>query len=248
MSSIPKTIMLSLKDPYLKEFQASVLAKPATPDGDAIILDKTAFHPKGGGQDSDIGLITGPKGSVEIISVKESDGVVHHIIGSLNGRVEAGDSVKGEIDWVRRYGLMKNHTAQHILWATLEKILSGVKIIGSAVMADKGRFDVQADRETLIQKLGAIESTANKIVKENRPVKIEMLDREDAIRAVTKYGESQSILPEGVDKIRIVEIEGWDIAACKGLHVKTTGEVGSIKILGRTSKGKNIDRLEFSAT
>jgi len=247
MTEISKTRLLSLLDPYLKEFQATAIATLITEGADTLILDQTFFHPQGGGQDSDTGLFAWSKGSAEVVAVKEFGGVIHHILRNMKGTINAGDLIKGTISWERRYGLMRHHTASHILWATFEKVLPKMEIIGSAVMADKGRFDIRTDREQLIKKLEEIEATANKIVKENQQVKISMLTREEALCVITKYGASPSILPKGIDSIRIVEIGGWDISACKGLHVKTTGEVGGIKILGRTSKGKNVDRLEFAA-
>jgi Ser-tRNA(Ala) deacylase AlaX len=240
-----KTALLSYLDPYLKEFQATVLERRIIEDGDSLVLDQTAFHPIDGGQESDRGLIVGPKGSAEIAVAKEMGGIVYHIIKRLEGIIEVDDVVRGEIDWKRRYGLMRHHTAAHILWATLERCLSRMRIVGSAVRAEHARFDVQSDREELRRKLGEIETTANRIVEEDRPVLIRILKREEAEGLVKKYGESPSILPPGAGRVRIVEVEDWDVSACKGIHVKRTGEVGSIKMLRRSSKGKKIDRLVF---
>jgi len=247
MAETSKTKLLSLLDPYLKEFQATVIAKRPVEEGEALILNQTAFHPQGGGQDSDRGLISGQSGRAEVIAVRELDDI-YHIIGNLNGRIEVDDLVRGEIDWSRRYGLMKNHTAGHILWAALEKTLPGMSIAGAAVTADKVRFDVQTDREQLREELGEIEASANRVVAGDRTVKIMNLGRAEAVEMIRRYGESTSIIPPDIEIVRIVEIERWDISACKGLHVKTTREVGTIKFLKRISKGKNIDRIEFAAT
>jgi alanyl-tRNA synthetase len=141
---------------------------------------------------------------------------------------------------------MRLHTALHILWAALTKSIEGLEILSSEIGLERSRFDVRADRSTLIERLSEIEAAANRIVKENRPLRIRMLGRVEAERLLRSYGEDPSQLPEG-ERIRIVEIPEWDVAACLGTHVRSTGEVGNIKILRRASKGKGIDRIYFTA-
>ncbi|MBS7653080.1 MAG: alanyl-tRNA editing protein [Candidatus Bathyarchaeia archaeon] len=241
------TRLLSLEDPYVKEFKATVLAQSIINGWNALVLDQTAFHPEGGGQDSDMGEIHGPHGLAVVSSAVELDGVIYHLCDRLEGVFNPGDPVDGEVDWNHRYGLMRNHTASHILWATLERELPRARIMGSHVSADKTRFDLEIDRDELKRSLPRIEFTANRIVVENRPVKIEILDRIEAISRLRSYGKITFDLPKDAEWIRIVEIEGWDISACKGLHVRRTGELGSIRLLKRTSKGRNLDRVEFAA-
>ncbi|MBS7637973.1 alanyl-tRNA editing protein [Candidatus Bathyarchaeota archaeon] len=241
------TRLLSLEDPYTKEFKAKILALSTTNGLNRLILDRTAFHPEGGGQDSDVGEIRGPSGLAAVSSVIEVGGVVHHICDRIEGLFKPGDPVIGKVEWGHRYGLMKNHTASHIIWATLERELPKARIIGSHVSADKTRFDLEVERDELKRSLPRIELVARKIVEEDRPVKIEIVERDEAVSRLKSYGKSPLDLPKDAEWIRIVEIEGWDISACKGLHVRRTGELGSIRLLRRTSKGRNLDRVEFTA-
>jgi Ser-tRNA(Ala) deacylase AlaX len=92
-----------------------------------------------------------------------------------------------------------------------------------------------------------IEEVANSIVRENRPVEIKIMDRKEAEKYVERFHESLKTLPSKVSQVRIVEVKGVHACACGGIHVKNTGEIGSIKILGRSSKGKGVERLEFKA-
>jgi alanyl-tRNA synthetase len=244
---IPRTRLLSLEDPYTREFKANILAQHTMNGKRALILDQTAFHPEGGGQASDIGEIRGSGGIAKVSKAIEVEGLVYHLCEGVEGALNPGESVTGEVDWNHRYGLMRNHTASHILWATFERELPKARIMGSHVSAEKTRFDLESDRDELKRSLPRIELIANKVVEEDRPVKIEILDRDEALSRLKSYGKSSSDLPRDAERIRIVEIDGWDISACKGLHVRRTGELGSIRILRRTSKGRNLDRVEFAA-
>ncbi len=197
------TRLLSLEDPYNREFNAKVLTLSTINGMKALILDQTAFHPEGGGQDSDIGEIRGPMGRALISSAVEAEGVVCHLCKEMEGAFNPGDPVRGEIDWRNRYGLMRNHTASHILWGALEREFPKARIVGSHVSADKGRFDLETDRDELRLSLPRIEHVANRIVEEDRPMKIEILDRDRAISRLGRYGGSPLNLPGDAEWIRM---------------------------------------------
>ncbi len=123
---------------------------------------------------------------------------------------------------------------------------SPVEIVGSGLDVDKVRLDLALE-SSLRPKFQRIEDAANGIIKEDRPLKIEIMKREDAERYVEKFHESLKTLPPNVLQVRIVEVKDLHACACGGTHVKATGELGAIKILGRSSKGKGVERLEFRA-
>ncbi|MCS7386641.1 MAG: alanyl-tRNA editing protein [archaeon GB-1867-005] len=238
-----------LNDSYAKEFEATVL-KVEDKGGNIcfVILDRTAFHPTAGGQPHDTGFIIGLNGKMNVTDVYEDDSgnVIHE--GVVEGSIAVGDKVRGQINWDRRYRLMRMHTAAHILiQAVRDYFRSPVRCVSAGKSLDRGRLDFQAkiSREMLPE----IESIANSVVSEDRRVIIKYMAPSDAVNYLKKYHESIDLyarkyaLPE---KIRIIEIEGWYAIPCGGTHVKRTGEVGRIKLLKRASKGKGVVRIEYT--
>jgi len=142
---------------------------------------------------------------------------------------------------------MRNHTAAHLMAEALRRATGfPMKVIGSAIDMDKARLDF-AYEESLGPLLPEIERVANSIVKENRPVEIKIMKRREAEKYVERFHENLKTLPPQVQEVRIVEIKDLHACACGGTHVKTTGEIGTIKVLKRRSKGKGVERIEFSA-
>ena len=212
-----------------------------------MILDCTAFYPVGGGQPADTGIIEGHRGKVKVIHVQMHDGTVVHIVEEVKGEIRSGEKVKGIVDWGRRYALMKNHTTAHLMAEALRRATGNPpKIVGSAISVDKARLDL-AYEESLGPLLPKIEEIANRIVKENRSVEVRMMKRGAAEEYVTKFHESLETLPPRVANVRIVEIKGLHACACGGTHVKSTSEIGTIRLLRRRSKGKGVERIEFAA-
>jgi Ser-tRNA(Ala) deacylase AlaX len=176
----------------------------------------------------------------------EKDAVVHYT-DEIIEKLAEGDHVKGIVDWPRRYTLMRIHTGAHLLSEAIRKVVgSPVAVVGSGIDVDKARLDLSYDR-SLGPLLSKIEEVANQVVKENRPVIIKMMSRSEAENYVARFHESLKILPSHVKEVRIVEIKDWHACACGGTHVKTTGEIGAIKVLRRMSKGKGVERVEFTA-
>ncbi|NIO38220.1 hypothetical protein GTO27_11050 [Candidatus Bathyarchaeota archaeon] len=247
MEKLPATKLLYYDDAYLREFGAEVLDVTGDDKLAGVILDKTTFYPTGGGQPSDRGNIEGGNGKISVVDTQWNRGRVLHIADSADGKIKRSEMVKGVIDWNRRYALMKNHTAAHVMAEAVRQVLdSPVEIVGSGLDVDKVRLDLALE-SSLRPKFQRIEDAANGIIKEDRPLKIEIMKREDAERYVEKFHESLKTLPPNVLQVRIVEVKDLHACACGGTHVKATGELGAIKILGRSSKGKGVERLEFRA-
>jgi Ser-tRNA(Ala) deacylase AlaX len=247
MREVPATRLLYYDDAYLPEFTAEVLQIVGRDGSGDLILDRTAFYPTGGGQPSDRGVIEAGNGTAEITDVQWNRGRVKHLSADLTGEIRQGDVVEGTIDWNRRYSLMKNHTAAHIMAEAIRQTVdSPVAIVSSGLEVDKARLDLAFDR-SLRPLFPRIESIVDGIVRENRPVEVKTMNREAAEKYVARFHESLETLPSTVSQVRIVEVLGVHACACGGTHVKTTKEIGAIEILGRSSKGKGVERLEFRA-
>jgi len=245
LSSIPQTRLLYYEDAYMKTFDAKILKVTELEGKQAIILDSTAFYPTGGGQPCDIGVIKCESGMAKIIDVQMRQGIVYHVMGEIIGSIVEGNYASGIINWNRRYALMRNHTASHILAVAVRKAVNKpLEIVGSGLDVDKARIDF-AFEGPLREFFPQIEQIATTIIKENRPVIIKVMPRNLAEEYVKKFDENLKTLPAHVKEVRIVEIENWHACACGGTHVKSTLELGIIKLLGRASKGKGVQRIEF---
>jgi alanyl-tRNA synthetase len=235
----PPTKRIYYDDPYQFEFEAKVIGI----EGNKIILDSTAFYPEGGGQPYDQGVITWNGGNAKIINVqKVGDVILHEVEGD---KPPLGEIIHGFIDVERRLALMRSHTATHILVAALMKVL-GKHIWQAGAQKDvyKNRLDVTHHKQLSDEEIERVEEIANTYVLKNVDVKVYEMPRAEAER---KYGVR--IYQGGVvpgRNVRIVEIEGINVQACGGLHVKRTGEVGLIKILKCNKIQDGVLRLEFT--
>jgi misacylated tRNA(Ala) deacylase len=201
--------------------------------GNIILLEKTAFYPEGGGQPYDTGIIYGNEEYSVIRVFKEGDMVYHELDRNFSDE----ENVRGRINWDRRYSHMRHHTAIHVLSGILFKDY-GARITGSQIYEDRARMDINYDlgREMLPE----IEAKANEIVKKGLEVTWYYIDRKDFRDDMVRIRED--LLPEG-DKLRIVEIKGFDMQADGGTHVKNTSEIGNIKITKYENKGKMNKRI-----
>ena len=231
---------LYMEDSYLRECDASV---QSVKEGKYIVLDRTVFYPKGGGQPNDTGRMMRGEEEFKVVFVGKFEGKVSHEVDrpGLNG----GDRVKCILDWPRRYTIMRMHTAAHVLAATMHKEL-GVLITGNQLGEDKTRFDFNMedfDRE----KFETIVKKANETLSQDLGLKIYTLPREKAmeIEGVVKLANA---LPPSIRELRIVEIPGIDVQADGGTHVRNLREVGQIEILKLENKGKSNRRVYFTLT
>ena len=227
---------LYLTDSYLKEFRAKVVAK----EGEWVELDRTAFYPGGGGLLNDTGVLV--KGSTEfrVEEVKREGGRILHRVANADS-LNVGDEVMGRIDWERRYAMMKLHTASHVMAAIAYRDY-GAKITGGQITPEYAKDDFDLESKDV---LPIIVQKTNEVLAKALPVKVYFLKREEALKieGIVKLAER---MPPDIDVWRIVEIEGIDVQADGGPHVRNTAEVGKIKLLKVESKGKNRKRVYYA--
>jgi len=242
-----QTRLLYYEDAYLKEFDAKVLAVKKLNGQYGLVLNQTAFYPTGGGQPSDTGIIKGQSGEAKVTQVHMDKDAVIHIASEINGEISEGEGVTGFIDWTRRYQLMRNHTLAHLIAEAVRRVTSlTMAVVGSGLDVDKARLDL-AHEGSLGPLLPEIEKAANDLIREKREVEIRMMPRAEAEKFVESFHESLKTLPPQVQNVRIVEVKDWHACACGGTHVKNTGEIGDAQVIRRMSKGKGVERIEFSA-
>ena len=233
LDGIPETEMLFYKhDPM--EFDAKVLRV----FDDYVILDRTSFYARGGGQEPDHGTIAG----FAVVDVdKHADIIVHKLEG---GTPDEGETVSCKVDETRRSNITKNHTSTHIINASSRKVLGSWIWQHSAFKEDDhARLDITHHSSLTDDQVKEIERAANDLVKENLPVSIDYFDRGTAEQ---KYGfriYQGGVVP--VKFVRIVSIKDRDIEACGGTHVKKTGDIGLIKITKTKRIQDGVVRLEF---
>ncbi len=236
------TELLYLKDSYIKEFVADVIDDM----GDSIILDKTAFYPGGGGQPNDVGwLILDDKTRLEIKKVEKREDIVLHYVDKNAGNNMSGKTVKGIIDWDKRYNYMKYHTAIHLLDALLRKNFGKAFLTGGQIYFDKARVDVDYPdlNKTMMPE---IESMVNNEINKGREVVVKFLSKNEAesIPELARTKPGQELLKK-LETVRVVEIVGLDIQMDGGTHVKNIKEIGGIKIINFENKGSHNKRIEF---
>jgi misacylated tRNA(Ala) deacylase len=233
------TEFLYQKDSYIKEFQGKIAALDI--ENNAIILDKSAFYPGGGGQPADSGLISSAGENFPVKRARKSGSDILHIIDTELPSLEIGISVSGKIDWERRYQLMRTHTAMHLLCGVIFRDY-GASVTGGSMEPMSGRMDFEFEtmRKELVQ---AIEKAINEEVDNARPVRVDILPREKAFQIPDLIRTKINLLPEGIQEVRVVEIEGLDLQADGGTHVNNTSEVGRIEVVDYKSKGKINKRI-----
>jgi misacylated tRNA(Ala) deacylase len=229
---------LFLEDSYRREFRAGVEKM----DGREVILEETAFFPGGGGQPADKGTLgIGPVNAAVVDVRREGGGIVHVLDRAIPDTVK---DLKGELDWERRYAHMRHHTALHVLSGVIWKAFDA-KVTGGQMRADRARMDFSFPGEWTAEVVGEIERLTNEALAENRPVKVYGLPREEALGNPDLIRTQINLVPERVETVRIVEIEGLDTQADGGTHVANTREVGEIEITAHKSKGRHNKRIEF---
>ncbi len=225
-------------DAYLKEFEAIVTAV----DGNKVALDRTAFYPGGGGQPHDVGTLTVGDQSWNVLKVSKQGVDVWHELDRAAPAI--GTQVHGQLDWNRRYQLMRTHTAMHILCGVIFRDY-GASVTGGNMEPLKGRMDFEF--ETMRQEfVKMIEEKINVEVTHARPTRVKILPREEAFQIPDLIRTKINLLPEGITEVRTVEIVGLDLQADGGTHVANTSEVGHIRIVDYKSKGKINKRIEVA--
>lgn len=227
------THLIYHEDSYTKEFTATVTG--VNEENHGIILNRTAFFPGGGGQLPDHGTLTFGGQTYPLKRAKNIAGQIVHLLAGPAPLPAVGTQVNGQLDWEHRYQIMRTHTAMHILCGVIFRDY-GASVTGGDMQPLKGRMDFEF--ETMRAELVAeIEAAINQEVANARPVSWRSLPRAEAFQIPDLIRTKINLLPEGISEVRIVEIEGLDLQADGGTHVRNTSEVGSIRVSDYKSKG-----------
>ncbi len=233
------TQLLYQTDSYLQVFDATVTAVDEENHG--VILDRTAFYPGGGGQPADAGALVFGGATVPVLRARKAGADVVHLLPPEQPLPEPGRQVLGQLDWQRRYRLMRTHTALHILCGVVFRDY-GALVTGGDMDPLQGRMDFEFEtmHKDLVQ---AIEAAVNREVANARPVRVDILPRAQAFQIPDLIRTKINLLPEGIQEVRVVEIVGLDLQADGGTHVANTSEVGQVRVVDYKSKGKINKRI-----
>ena len=223
------TEQLYQTDSYIRTFDAQVIDT----QGQAVALDRTAFYPGGGGQPNDVGVLQWADGTAGVVKVKRQG---PHIWHTLEGTVPPqGTTVRGELDWERRYQLMRTHTALHVLCGVIWRDY-GASVTGGNMEPLQGRMDFEF--ETMRKELvSEIEAKVNAEITKGYPVRVAILPREEAFEIPDLIRTKINLLPPQIQEVRTVEIVGLDLQADGGTHVANTSEIGPVRVVDYKSKG-----------
>ena len=233
------TDLLYQTDSYKKTFTALVTS--VNDDVHGLVIDRTVFYPGGGGQPADRGELVIGDNQFLVKRAKKIGSQIVHLIEGDQPLPPVGADLFGSIDWDYRYKLMRTHTAMHILCGVIFRDY-GASVTGGSMDPLKGRMDFEFEtmRKELVDK---IEMAINKEVTNGRQVKTDILPRQEAFQIPDLIRTKINLLPEGIQEVRVVEIEGLDLQADGGTHVKNTSEVGHIRVVDYKSKGKDNKRI-----
>jgi alanyl-tRNA synthetase len=210
------TERLYYTDPYLREFDATLVDTVSHEGQTALVLDRTAFYPTSGGQPADAGAFQ----DVRVLDVVDAeDGRILHIVD----RAPSTTALHGVIDWTRRFDHMQQHTGQHVLSAAFDRLF-GVRTESFHLGAESSTIDLA--REVSASEVERAEDESNRILWEDRSVAIRFVDAAEA----RTLGLRKETMREGT--IRLIDVSGFDLSACGGTHVSRTGAIGIIAVAG----------------
>jgi len=234
------TELLYLNDAYQTDARAEVTAA----EEGRVVLDRTVFYPTGGGQPYDTGTLRWDGGVARVTEVRKEGGDVWH---TVEGDVPSvGTAVEAEIDWERRHRLMRTHTALHVLCGVIWNEW-GVPVTGGNMEPLAARMDFELDPTpegfgARVDELVAAEIAAD------RPIEVSFIPRAEAVLDEALIRTKVSLVPESVAEIRVVDIVGLDKQADGGTHVRSTAEVGRVRVVKTESKGKGNKRVRIEVT
>lgn len=233
------TLRIYSTDAYARQMAAAVVDADQTDR--RILLDTTVFYPGGGGQPHDTGALWVGEDRLEVARVTQDDrGIWHWIDGSLPA---VGTAIRGELDWERRYSLMRTHTAMHALCGVIwDRFQSPVT--GGNMQPGEGRLDFDLPEWDPEDKI-AVEDELNRQIGRSLPVEIGFLPREEADLDPSLIRTKANLLPPTITEVRIVDIVGLDRQADGGTHVDSTAEVGRVEVAKVESKGRGFRRIRL---
>lgn len=230
---------LAGRDAYLRVAEGSVSEVAA----DGIVLDRTVFYARGGGQPGDTGLLRWDGGETQVIDTTRRQGTIVHVPAPGDPLPDPGAGVEGIIDWDRRYRVMRTHTALHALSGVVYRDF-GAKVTGGNMEPGVARMDFELDG--ISQEFGRqVEETLNRELIKGYPTEVLYLARATAMQDPDLIRTKVNLIPEWVEEIRVVDIVGLDRQADGGTHVRTTLEVGSVRVVKTESKGKANKRMRI---
>jgi misacylated tRNA(Ala) deacylase len=230
------TELLFLRDAYLQECDAVVKEVR----DNAVILDQTIFYYTSGGQPHDLGVIDGQL----VTEVRKVDGDVLHFLVEGSVMPAVGATVHCVLDWERRHGLMRTHTAMHVLcgviWNEWKVPVTGGNMEPLTARMDFELPDVPEGFTDKVEKL------VNDAIAQNHPIEVSFLPRDTAVEDEDLIRTKVSLIPDSVPEIRVVDIVGLDKQADGGTHVASTQEVGVVRVVKMENKGKGFRRIRVS--
>lgn len=229
------TELLFRDDAYLRSCEARIIAVEA----DGIQLDRTVFYPQGGGQPGDTGLLRLADGrTVPIVDTRKGDGpdAVLHIPAPGAAIPAPGDAATAEIDWERRYRLMRMHTCLHLLCAAVPGAVTGGQIADG-----KGRLDFDVPGSALDK--DAITRRLNELIAADHPATPRWISDEEMITRPELVRTMSVKPPMGQGRVRLLDIAGVDLQPCGGTHLRRTGEIGRVEVVKIENKGKQNRRV-----
>lgn len=227
-----QTIELFREDSYLKSCQGTVTSV----ENNDVILDRTVFYPNGGGQPGDIGTLARANGDkIEIVDTRKSESGILHVAADGSTLPVVGEIVNADIDWDRRYRLMRMHTCMHLLCSVIP-----LGVTGGSIRDGSARLDFDAP-----DPLDKTEVTAqlNKLIELDQPVEISWITDEE-LEGQPDLVRTMSVQPpKGSGRVRLVNVKDIDLQPCGGTHLKSTGEIGKVLVKKIEKKGKHNRRI-----
>jgi misacylated tRNA(Ala) deacylase len=243
--TLPETDLLYQQDSGLRAVESMVVGIDT--ESRLVALDRTIVFPGGGGQPSDAGMLTSVADDRQwpVLAARKAGGVVWHELGGDGPLPDLAERVRVDLDWERRYRLMRMHTALHVLCGVVFRDY-GALVTGGNMGPGRARMDFEMDSADFTpERVAEIERRANEELRAGRDVLVRILPRDEAFQIPDLIRTKINLLPEGIPEVRTVEIVGLDLQADGGTHVKNTREVGTLRVVGTRSKGKANKRLEI---
>ena len=217
------TELLYYQDAYCQDFDARIEAVETVDGRTRLSLDRTAFYPGGGGQPSDEGTLTVAGDLIPVVKVNKEGGHIWHTLAHEVANVAVGETVHGQLNWERRHAIMRTHTAMHILCGVVWRDYSA-SVTGGNMDPGSGRMDFEFASLTR-EMISEIEAKCNAEIAAARPVRAQILPRDEAFQIPDLIRTKINLLPEGISEVRTVELVGLDLQADGG--TRTAAITGS---------------------
>ncbi len=230
---------ISSRDAYQAATEATVIEVRE----DGLVLDRTVFYARGGGQPGDTGTLRWEGGEARVADTVKASGEVVHVLEEGADPPPTGGAVTAEIDWPRRHTLMRTHTALHALSGIVFTDY-GARVTGGNMEPGVARMDFEL--EGITQEFGReVEQKLNAALENDHPVHVSFIPRAEALTDPDLIRTKVNLIPEAVDPIRVIDIQGLDKQADGGTHVRSTAEVGHVRVVKTESKGKANKRMRI---